>query len=57
MDEREATNMWRILFTGKEVTSEALAKAEAMLDEMSGESPLHLRLSKELEELRKLRPK
>jgi hypothetical protein len=57
LDEREATNLWRFLFTGKEVTDDSLEKAEAMLDEMSGESPLHLRLSKELAELRKLRPK
>lgn len=57
LDEREVTNMWRFLFTGKEITSDSLAKAEAMLDGMSGESPLHLRLAKELEELRKLRPK
>jgi hypothetical protein len=49
--------MWRFLFTGKEITSDSLAKAEAMLDGMSGESPLHLRLAKELAELRKLRPK
>jgi hypothetical protein len=55
MDEREVTNAWRSLFRGggEEVTPEALASAEAMLDGMSGESPLHLRLSNELAELRK----
>ncbi len=54
MDEREITNAWRTLFRGGvEITPEELATAEAMLDGMSGESPLHIRLSNELEELKK----
>jgi hypothetical protein len=47
-------NTWRSLFPGKEVTSDSLVKADALLDNLSGESPLHIRLAKELEEIRKL---
>ena len=54
MDEREVTIAWRNLFQGKQITQEALEKAEALLDEFSGESPLHFRLATELEELRKM---
>jgi len=43
------------LFKGKDVTEETLQKAEALLDELRAESPLRHRLSKELDELRKLR--
>jgi hypothetical protein len=54
LDEREVTIAWRNLFHGKEMTSDSLAKAEALLDGLSGESPLYLRLTNELEELREL---
>jgi hypothetical protein len=57
MDERDVINSWRNLFRGKEVTTDSLATAEAMLDGLSGESPLHIRLAQELEELRKLQQK
>ena len=50
-------NSWRNLFQGKEITRDSLAKAEALLDGLSGESPLQFRLAKELEELQKLRRK
>ena len=54
MDERDVTLAWQSLFRGKEVTRDALAKADALLDGLSGESPLHLRLATELGELKKL---
>lgn len=57
MDERDVINSWRNLFRGKEVTTDSLATAEAMLDGLSGESPLHIRLAQELEELRRLQQK
>jgi hypothetical protein len=57
VDERDVINSWRSLFNGKELTTDSLEKAEALLDSLSGESPLHLRLAKELEELQKLRKK
>ena len=57
LDERDVMNRWRILFHGKEITTESLAEAEALLDGVSGESPLHIRLAKELEEIRHLQQK
>ena len=54
MDEREVLLEWRNLFRGQVIIPEALAKAEALLDGLSGESPLHLRLATELEDLRNL---
>jgi hypothetical protein len=57
VDERDVMNSWRSLFNGKEITTDSLAKAAALLDSLSGESPLHLRLAKELEELQNLRRK
>jgi hypothetical protein len=42
------------LFKGVEVNSEVLASAEALLEELRGESPLRHRLSIELSELRQL---
>lgn len=52
MDEREVLRAWRAMFVGKEVTPQVLAEAEALLDGLSGESPLHLRLAQELADLR-----
>jgi hypothetical protein len=52
MDEREVTQAWRTLFRDQVVTPEALAKADALLDGLSGESPLHLRLANELQDLK-----
>jgi hypothetical protein len=46
------TIAWRNLFHGKEVTSESLAKAEELLEDLSGESPLYFRLATELKELK-----
>src|SRR5205085_2226563 len=54
MDERDVLRIWRELFPNKDVTPEALAKADTLLDGLSGESPLHLRLANELAELKKL---
>lgn len=55
LDERDVLNKWRSLFTGKEITSDSLTKGSALLNGLSGESPLHLRLAKELEDIRKVR--
>jgi hypothetical protein len=54
MDEREVLRTWRDLFRGNEVTPAGLTKAEELLEGLSGESPLHLRLANELAELKKL---
>ncbi len=57
LNERDVTTMWRNLFNGKEVTGKSLDEAEELLDDLSPESPLRVRLSTELEELRKMRAK
>ena len=53
MDERDILNAWRTIFQANGANQESLAKAEALLEGFTGESPLHLRLSNELEELKK----
>jgi hypothetical protein len=54
LDERDVTLAWQRLFREKPITPEALAKADELLDSLSGESPLHLRFATELKELKKL---
>lgn len=54
MDERDVLRAWRDLFRGQEITAESLAKADTLLDGLSGESPLHIRLATELSDLKKL---
>jgi hypothetical protein len=53
VDERDVLNAWRNLFRGNQATPDILAKAEELLSGLSGESPLHLRLAGELNELKK----
>ena len=54
MDEYDANRMWKKLFRGQPITSLTLAEAESLLNKMRPESPLRLRLSTELEEIRGL---
>ncbi|HVU89939.1 MAG TPA: hypothetical protein VHD36_21590 [Pirellulales bacterium] len=54
LTEQEVIRSWRKLFKGQYDES-AFARAEALLDELRGESPLRHRLMTELDELRKLR--
>jgi len=57
LTEQEIARSWRKLFLGrKEVDSDVLEKAEALLDELRPESPLRHRLGLELDELRQLKP-
>lgn len=53
MDEHDVLRAWRNIFRVGEATPDTLARAEALLNGLSGESPLHLRLANELEELKK----
>jgi hypothetical protein len=53
MDERELMLAWRNLFRGSEINADTLAKADALLENLSGESPLFLRLANELADLRR----
>jgi hypothetical protein len=52
LDERDANRLWLQLFRGQPVTSQTFTKAERLLDDMHTESPLRLRFSTELDELR-----
>jgi hypothetical protein len=57
VDERDVMNAWRELFRGKKTTPETLAAAEALLNHLSDDSPVRLRLASELDELKKGPPK
>jgi hypothetical protein len=53
MDELRVLNSWRHIFASDGVNEASLAKAEVLLEDLPGESPLLLRLAGELEELKK----
>jgi hypothetical protein len=57
VDEIDILNAWRNLFRGGETTPETLAKAQALLDGLTTESPVQFRLASELEELKKQQSK
>jgi hypothetical protein len=52
MHERDATRVWHQLFRGRTITAQTLKEAELVVEELHPESPLRLRLSTELEEIR-----
>ena len=54
LTEQEVSRSFRRLFSGKDIGAETFAKAETLLDELRGESPLRHRLSTELAELRRI---
>ena len=54
LTEFHATRLWQQLFRGQTVTSLTLSEAESVLNQLPPESPLRLRLSTELEEIRML---
>ncbi len=54
LTEREVSRSWQALFKGAAYNEETFVKAEELLDELRGESPLRHRLQTELDELRKL---
>ena len=54
LTEQEVSRSWRKLFTKTNVTADTILKAEALIEELRGESPLRHRLTSELEELRQL---
>jgi hypothetical protein len=57
LDERDVIYKWRSLFDGHVITCDSLAKAEALLEDFSRESPLHIRFATELKEIQKLQQK
>ena len=54
LDDHDVTLVWRQLFHKQEITEEILAKAKALLDGLSPESPLRIRFGAELEDIRKI---
>ena len=54
LNEHDATRLWQQLFRGQEITSQTLTEAESLLNKLSPESPLRLRFSTELDEIRGL---
>ncbi|MCH2115478.1 MAG: hypothetical protein MK171_11290 [Pirellulales bacterium] len=54
LTESEVSRSWARLFTGGDHTEEAFESAENLLDALRPESPLRLRLSQELEELKEI---
>jgi hypothetical protein len=49
--ERDVAMLWRKLLSGHDVTPEKVAEAQALLDGLSPENPLRMRLTRELDEL------
>jgi hypothetical protein len=57
LTEQEVARSWRQLFhKGAELSEDRFARAEALLEELRPESPLRLRLTRELDDLRKVQP-
>ena len=48
LSQQDITLMWRQLFQGSHITNETIAKAQALLEELSPENPLRHRLGMEL---------
>lgn len=54
LTESEVERSFRKLFKGKEISSENIERAEALLEHLRAESPLRFRLGAELTQLREL---
>lgn len=54
LTEQEVSRSFRRMFSSKDIGADTFEKAEALLDELRGESPLRHRLSTELSELRRI---
>ena len=54
LTESEVSRSWTRLFTSADQNEETFQSAENLLDGLRPESPLRLRLSQELEELKKI---
>jgi len=52
LTEQEVARSWSLVFKGSQVEPDSFDRAEQLLDELRPESPLRLRLTHELEELR-----
>lgn len=54
LTERDATRLWQRLFRGQPITALTYTEAESVIDGLPSESPLRLRLSTELDEIRRV---
>jgi hypothetical protein len=54
LTEQEVARSWGLIIKGNQIESESFDRAEQLLEELRPESPLRLRLTRELEELRKI---
>ena len=53
-EEHLIVSQWRNLFRGQAVTADTLVQAEALVERLGPESPLRVRFSGELKDLRKM---
>ncbi|MCO6046200.1 hypothetical protein NG895_20070 [Aeoliella sp. ICT_H6.2] len=54
LTEREAQRLWQKLFRGQTITSLTLDEASTVIDDLPLDSPVRIRLSTELDELRRM---
>jgi hypothetical protein len=54
LTEQEVARSWGLVFKGNQFEHDTFERAELLLEELRPESPLRLRLTHELEELRKI---
>jgi hypothetical protein len=54
LTEQEVSRSWGLVLKGSQIAPDSFERAEQLLDELRPESPLRLRLTSELEELRKI---
>ena len=54
LTEHEVSRSWGLVFKGSHFAPDSFDRAEQLLEELRPESPLRLRLTHELEELRKI---
>jgi hypothetical protein len=54
LSEQEVARSWSLVFKSAQIEPDSFDRAERLLEELRPESPLRLRLTRELEELRKI---
>lgn len=54
LTEREAQRLWQKLFRGQAITALTLDEARMVIDDLPLDSPVRIRLSNELDELRRM---
>lgn len=54
LTEQEVARSWSLVFRSVPFEADSFDRAEQLLEELRPESPLRLRLTRELEELRKI---